>query len=470
MAQSVWGIFERAPAEAFENVASLAALHVNVAASLGNIEECFALAERYERKFLPLPGDDIIRGAALCGIYFCLGLVRSAYAYDDSYDFDVYFARMYECLTPEISGMIPLADCPRGPWINLTYSSKAGAPQKYSDAVVRSEEASARFFGGVSTGADFLVRGELQFYKGNFKAAEPLIVRAAENSAKRGAYETLHRALFYQMRIAVAEGNIKKAETALSDIENLLSEQKYYQRFTSYDIAFGWLQYILRQPDTFPRWLSEKFSFYSHASAAENFGNQIKARYCYLTRNFTRLFSYVREMRQRESFLYGRIEMLAMEACAHYQMKNKTKAWASLREAYETSAPNDILTPFFELGKDMRTLASAALNEMSAGTAPNIGIPRSWLESIKHKATSYAKNQSMFITRHKLSSGSDKVLSAREHEVLGDLYNGLSQSEIAAKRNLSLNTIKLYTKNLYDKLHVHKVSDLIRVAVERGLV
>jgi LuxR family maltose regulon positive regulatory protein len=173
-------------------------------------------------------------------------------------------------------------------------------------------------------------------------------------------------------------------------------------------------------------------------------------------------------MKQRESFLYGRIEMLAAEACVHYQMKNKPAAWAALKEAYETASPNDIVMPFIELGKDMRTLTTVALSELSDGPEPV--IPRSWLELIKKKTTLYAKNQSIFIAEHNTFHGGEKVLTAREQDILRDLYHGFSQTEIASKRNLSVNTVKIYTKNLYDKLHVHKIADLIRIAAEQGLI
>jgi LuxR family maltose regulon positive regulatory protein len=470
IALCIKAIFDRAPMKIFNSVMHFAVIHMYVTASLGDVKQCYALGEHYERKFLALPKSNAMRNTTLSGIYFCLGLVHAAHSYDDYYDFDKYFAKMFDCLTEKTVGAISPNDYPRGPWINMTYSCGAGSPQKYIEAVIRSEKTMARFSNGITLGSDFLIQGEFLFYQGNTQAAEPFIIRAIENSTHRAAYDTLHRALFYLMRIAVTEGNMKKAKTALRDMENLLGEKRYYQRFTSYDIAFGWLQYILRQPDMFPRWLTEEFSPYFHASSTENFGNQIKARYCYLTRNYPHLLSHIGESRQRKSYLYGRVEMLAMEACAHYQMKNKTAAWAAFREAYETAAPNDIVMPFVELGKDMRTLAASALRKQAEASASDIGIPRPWLESIRHKATAYAKNQSKFITENKQHGSNTKVLSAREQDVLSDLYHGFSQSEIAGKRSLSINTVKMVTKSIYDKLHVHKISDLIRIASEKGLV
>jgi DNA-binding CsgD family transcriptional regulator len=175
-------------------------------------------------------------------------------------------------------------------------------------------------------------------------------------------------------------------------------------------------------------------------------------------------------MKNRESFIYGRLEMLAIEACVHYKMKNKTEAWHVLREAYEEAAPNEITMPFIELGKDMRTLAIAALRSLPDDSHPGIGIPRPWLEFIKHKATSYAKNHSKFVVKNKMDNNGNVDLSPREMDVLTDLYHGFTQAEIASKKSLSINTVKMVTKSIYEKLDVHKISDLVRIAAERGLV
>jgi DNA-binding NarL/FixJ family response regulator len=114
----------------------------------------------------------------------------------------------------------------------------------------------------------------------------------------------------------------------------------------------------------------------------------------------------------------------------------------------------------------MRTLTNSALRDKS-----EINVPRQWLESIKYKAASYAKNQSIFVTEHKLCEiDINSTLTVREHDILRDLYHGFSQSEIARKHSLSLNSVKMATKSIYEKLNVHKISDLVRVAAEHSLV
>jgi len=229
-------------------------------------------------------------------------------------------------------------------------------------------------------------------------------------------------------------------------------------------------------PDKSPDWLKENFSLYAHASFIENYANQMKARYSYAARNYSQLLSYIHNMKQRESYLFGRIEMLAIEACIHYKMKNTEKAYITLLEAYNTASPNNIITPFIELGKDMRTLTSFALKKANpknkdADMELN-SIPKSWLEEINRKSASYAKRLAHFITNYKQANGiTDKiVISPREREILTDLSHGLSRTEIAASRNLSINTVKMLINNVYMKLGAENLADTIRIATEKKIL
>jgi LuxR family maltose regulon positive regulatory protein len=171
-------------------------------------------------------------------------------------------------------------------------------------------------------------------------------------------------------------------------------------------------------------------------------------------------------MKMRESFLFGRVEMLAIEACVRYKMKEKEKAFAVLEEAYKTASPNEIIMPFMEMGKDMRTLTAALLKES------NGNIPRPWLEDINRKSASYAKRRSHVIAQYMQANGilDNIVMSPRETEILTDISHGLSRSEIAAARGLSINTVKMVINNIYSKLSAESLADLIRIAVERKLI
>ncbi len=61
-------------------------------------------------------------------------------------------------------------------------------------------------------------------------------------------------------------------------------------------------------------------------------------------------------------------------------------------------------------------------------------------------------------------------LSRREIEVLTELVNGLSQKMIATKLFISVHTVNNHIKHIYEKLHVHSVSEAVVTAIQKNIV
>ena len=466
IAQYAATIFKRAPAEVFDTVELLAVMHLRVLMCQGLWQETAELAVYYEAKYLKLPEDDQFRRRTLGSLYYTWAFLRGLVCVmDDRYDFDIYFEKYCNCISkPAHQGSFGNRN--PGAWINCAGSSRKGAPEDYIAALGRSIGHLSKTFGGLKTGTEELARGELKLYEGDLQAAESFIARALARSRESRQFDVIHRALFYVLRIAVSQGDYPKAERALRDMKALLDYSEYANRFINYDIALSWYYYILGLPEKMADWFKENFSPYYYAGFIENYANQIRARYCYATRSYPHLLAYIEGMKARESVLFGRVEMLAMEACVYYRMKDKNKAFVALNEAYKAAAPNEILMPFIELGKHMRTLSTAALKESACN------IPGPWLENINRKAASYAKHQSHVASEYKRINGITDAspISEREAEVLLDLSHGLSRTEIAAARGLSVNTVKMVINKIYYKLGADNLASLIRIAVERKLI
>ncbi|MCL2295281.1 MAG: LuxR C-terminal-related transcriptional regulator [Spirochaetes bacterium] len=490
IAQYAIKIFERAPSEVFDTVEFLAIMHLRCYMCLGLWQKSLELAEYYEAKFIKLPKNSLFRKRTLGGLYYCWGFLRLLVSLtDDNFDFDLYFEKYYNCLLGPTDPSKYANRCP-GAWICGVGTPKKGAIEKFIGALTRASNFISLCFNNIETGESELAKGELKFYQGDLREAEKFIALAFSLAAKHKQFEFAHRALLYTLRISFAQGDFENAEMALKETKNQLDENEYTHRYINYDISLAWYYYALDLPENVPAWLKENFSSYDHAAFTENFGNQLKARFCYMTRNFSPLLAYIQEMKQRESFLFGRIEMLAMEACVHYKLKDKKKAFAALLEAYKAAEPNDIVMPFIELGKDMRTLTSAAAKEGGAAVAaaPNIAgteinphlnlrhtasaIPKAWLEKINRKAATYAKRQAHVVTEYKqVKHITDNIaLSTRETEILLDLSHGLSRAEIAENHNLSINTVKMVINMIYSKAGAKNLADLIRIAVEKKLI
>ena len=80
---------------------------------------------------------------------------------------------------------------------------------------------------------------------------------------------------------------------------------------------------------------------------------------------------------------------------------------------------------------------------------------------------------SSFVQRLKASvradpAAFDKILSAREQEVLGLVGQGLANDQIAVRLKISASTAKNHRLNIMAKLDLHSTPQLIRYAIEKG--
>ncbi|MBE7171982.1 MAG: response regulator transcription factor [Williamsia sp.] len=61
-------------------------------------------------------------------------------------------------------------------------------------------------------------------------------------------------------------------------------------------------------------------------------------------------------------------------------------------------------------------------------------------------------------------------LSSRELEILGLLVKGLSHKMIAAELYISIFTVNNHIKKIYQKLHVHSVSEAVVAAIQKNII
>lgn len=65
----------------------------------------------------------------------------------------------------------------------------------------------------------------------------------------------------------------------------------------------------------------------------------------------------------------------------------------------------------------------------------------------------------MQTTEQKLSNPNN--LSDREQEILQHLSKGMSYKMVASECNLSIDTVRTYVKRIYEKLHVHSITEAV---------
>ncbi|MCL2332005.1 MAG: LuxR C-terminal-related transcriptional regulator [Actinomycetia bacterium] len=467
LAQHLTDMFRRMPDESFVKVDLLAVMYLRAVLSLGDWQTFEALARDFEKRFDELPESDTLRKHSLGLICYLRGIMQYLMSItNEDYSFDRHFEEMCAYLrdAPLTPGIWLSSNL--GPWATGFGAEKPEAARRYVESAAKMVACINICLPGIMNGMESLAAGELKFYQDSLDEAEYCLTTAETEAREARQFDIVHRSLFYLMRRAFALGKLDQADRALEGIGELLQEKDYPQRFVTNDLALGWYHYALRQPDMIPNWLKEDFSPYGHAFYPENFANQLKLRYHFMTKNYAPALAHIEEAKQRESILFGRVERLAIEACIHYQMRERHKAIATLKDLHDRVAHIGFMMPLAELGRDMRTLSAYALREGGHR------IPETWLKAVNKRSALYARYQAQMIAAHEKKSGSVSLtpLSVRETEVLHDLYDGLSRTDIAARQNLSLSTVNMNIQSIYSKLHAKNVADVIRIAVEHRLL
>jgi LuxR family maltose regulon positive regulatory protein len=305
-------------------------------------------------------------------------------------------------------------------------------------------------------------------YRGDFDAALPLVREALRKAREKEQYEIENRALFYLLRLAIFMGNTEKIPEILKQFEAQLELTCYLNRFTYYDIITGWFYVQTGALDKLAPWLKDDFEESDLNSI--NYGLEIvvKAKYHFAEKHYPAALAVLKHREKKYgiwAFVMGKIVILALEAVCHYQLHDKEAAYRTLEEAYNLAEPNDLFMPFAELGKDMRTLVSAALKDRATA------IPRERLEKIRNNASVYAKKLFSVAEKYNpppsrsITAGSRAVsLSSRELDVLTGLSQGLTRGEIAEASSISPNTVKSVIRSVYNKLGALNRADAVRLA------
>jgi LuxR family maltose regulon positive regulatory protein len=155
------------------------------------------------------------------------------------------------------------------------------------------------------------------------------------------------------------------------------------------------------------------------------------------------------------------IEILMLQALARQAQGNTVQAITTLEQALSLTEPGGFIRIFVDEGPSMTRLLYEALN---SGIAPD--YVRRLLAAfpiIEPEQPAPSKTQ---VPKSELV----EPLSERELEVLQLLAEGLTNQEIAARLFLTLNTVKVHTRNIYSKLNVHSRTQAIARSQELGLL
>ncbi|MDR0387289.1 MAG: LuxR C-terminal-related transcriptional regulator [Treponema sp.] len=375
-------------------------------------------------------------------------------------------ANKYYSLYPEPwSGLV--SQCCIGSYVNQAgYPAEAGVLEKVIREFIPALIPAA-FFNGYLYGSDALGWVEYYYFCADMDNAESFVRQALFKSREKNQAEIENRALYYLLRISLNAGNFAGVEEALRQLEAQLNNPDFFNRYILYDIVTGWFYAQIGQTGKIASWLNNEFEESELNTMFHGFETLVKAKCSFAEKRYDATLNILNlpgGVFGLGVFILGRLEMRVLQAVTFYNMGEKKKAFEALEDAWDMAAPNHLDMPFIELGEDMRVLAGTWLAEK---TGP---IPRPWLETIRSKASVYAKKLSLVVEQYLARQAPEVTLSFREMEVLEGLSRGLTREEIAYDAAMSLNTVKNVISGIYAKLGAMNRADAIRIATGAGLL
>jgi LuxR family maltose regulon positive regulatory protein len=462
--------FKRIPRDAYEKHSVLCLLYTRFLITLGRFDEAILSLKEIIGDFEALPMSPS-SCRVLFGAYNNLGFTHYFNClYTHEYNFGTYFEKSaYYYPLSEYTMKGPVTIFSVGPYACWVGSPEKGRIEKFIEAVAASVPHVSRTMSGCMYGLDDLVRAEVAYFKSDLKLCEKFAWQSLYKSREKRQYEIENRALFFLLRVALAGGDYAQIQELLEQLELQLNKTDYINRYTLYDIVTGWYYISIRQTEQIANWLQNDFDKSDINFLMHGMENIVKDRYYLLEKKYYALLAFLKSQERGcglEAFLIGKIGMKVLEAICQYHLKEKEEAMRALEVAYHLAVPNGLDMLFIERGNDMRTLTSSAMKNK------NCAIPGQWLNKINKKSAVYAKKVAYVVSKYENDNHleDDIRLTVREREILTDLYHGLSRTEIAIHRDLSINTIKAALQTIYTKLGAVDGADAVRIATSLKLL
>jgi LuxR family maltose regulon positive regulatory protein len=464
-------LLDRAPREIYTTHASASVLHTRLLITRGRADEAVAEARRFIEQFQDLPPSPF-KARALCGAYTNLGYSGMFTSpRTNIYNFAEFFAKAHEYFplserritSPAVIATINSYACRVG-------SAEPGGPERYIEEISAAEPHIMAVLGGSAAGMADTARAELAFFRADTEAAEKFAYRALYKAQKWKEYEVESRAIFFLLRITLAQGNYSKLEEILKLLEDQLLWEEYENRFVFHDVIEGWFFAHIEETGKIASWLKNDFEEREFNSVMHGMEDQVRTKWLMAEQDYAAALSCMADQDTPYglgAFLFGRLTMAILQAIGYYRTGELERAFKSLETAYFLSEPNALNMPFIEMGDSLRGLVGAALK---AGTT---AIPAPWLEVIRRGASAYGKKLSVTVEhfkRRREEAGPGLILSRRERAVLTGLSQGLTREEIAQEGGLTLNTVKALITALYNKLGAVNRADAIRKAAAMGII
>ncbi|MDR1558980.1 MAG: LuxR C-terminal-related transcriptional regulator [Clostridiales bacterium] len=321
---------------------------------------------------------------------------------------------------------------------------------------------------GLYSGYDCLVGCEYHFYRKEMERAKALARAAIIQGGEYAQYEIEARAVFYLIRVALLEGDAHETSALITQLKELGENKNFFNRQACCGMLLSWVHVHMREQGQVVFWIRKQTGESGLGFRMERLERLIKAKLALREgRNLDAISISNGNTAQKPEgdYLLFSIESAILRSVAYYRLGCLEDASGELSRAIRVAEPYGFMMPFIESGADMSSLFKT-INETELSC-----VSEEFRNGVKTFSSIYGKKYKFVCNALNETQDEDKLkLSTREHEILTDIYHGLSRAEIATNRYISINTVKTALQMIYSKLGAKNNVVAVRIAQERGLL
>ena len=337
------------------------------------------------------------------------------------------------------------------PSVLCLYHAKAG---ELDEEMRRMDECMPIYYrltDGHGSGAEYAMRAEADFLRGNFDAAETAAHRTLFE-AKSKKQESLYQCGLYVLALlAVVRGD----ENALFDVLFSLSESAAENnedmcRYTE-DLFTSRVFALIGRPEKAAEWLSRGDINENRLGAMTiPFAHMIYGGILLSQKKYAKLAAFCPFAEKAASVfptVLPKIYFALYAALAQRALGNENEAEKELEKALSLALPDRLYMPFAFLYDEIADRLPSDFKESAAG------------REIARLGSDFCKN------KEKIGGGKPK-LSPREKEVVELIRKGLTNKQIAGRLYVSFSTVKMTVANIFEKTGVRSRAQLSDIEIQ----
>jgi LuxR family maltose regulon positive regulatory protein len=305
----------------------------------------------------------------------------------------------------------------------------------------------------------------LCYYRNDLAQAEEYLIKAIDLCQQSGYTLNLYYAKIYLAQLRLVQGQVEVALNTIQEVEQVVRQNQH----NAYDIEIEayktWIQARVGNQDAAAAWLNsidlrigERIGYWRGIQC-------VQAAHVMLDLDqVDRVLDFLPRLERAAKnggSLPNRIEALVMQAVVCQKKGDTGQALKFLEKALVLSAPEKFKQVFLNEGPLMVDLLDKLLIRK---------IEPAFLQELL--AAFLIMEQGQVWPKEAGSPESILIesLSSREIEVLQLVAEGLTNPEIAARVYISLNTVKVHSRNIYGKLRVNNRTQAVIRGKDLGIL